>query len=388
MKTNSIIKSLIVLLFVLVKQATFAQNETGFKWWDPAKNKTNTIEGQAWPKEVLAPYDRFPARAEKMVNAEVWKLSKQSAGLVLRFKTDASSIHIRYQADGALAMPHMPATGVSGIDLYGVDNAGNYLWCAGKYAFKDTIEYKFTNLKPEKRDAKNSIEYRLYLPLYNSVKWLEIGVPDSNFITPIAARKDKPVVVYGTSIVQGACASRPGMAWTSILSRRLNLPVINLGFSGTGRLEKEVLDLINEVDASVYILDCLPNLTGGKNTFPQIEIYNRLVNAVKQIRAKHPLTPIVLTDHFGYADALINPVKHAEYIKVNQTNHQAFAGLQAQRIKNLSLLPMENLKQDMDSMVDGIHPTDLGMMRYAEAYQQLLSKILKKKYVKNSIIIN
>ncbi|RYE18577.1 MAG: acetylhydrolase, partial [Sphingobacteriaceae bacterium] len=330
MKTNSIIKvSFLLLLLVLVNQTTFAQNIPAFRWWNPTKSEVNAIEGQVWSKEVAAPYDRFPSRAEKTINPEVWKLSKQSAGLVIRFKTNASTIIIRYQVDGALAMPHMPATGVSGIDLYGVDNIGNYLWCAGKYAFKDTIEYKFTNLnlQPEKKDAKNSIEYRLYMPLYNSVKWLEIGIPDSNFISPIASRKDKPIVVYGTSIVQGACASRPGMAWTSILSRKINLPVINLGFSGTGRLEKEVLDLVNEVDASAYILDCLPNLTGGKNTFTQSEVYNRLINAVKQIRTKHLQTPIILTDHFGYTDAMINPLKRAEFIAINQTNHRAFKDL-------------------------------------------------------------
>ena len=380
MNLNSHIKPVILLLLVLMNHSAFAQKQTIFKWWNPAKSNVYTIEGQAWPKEVAAPYDRLPARAEKTISPEVWKLSKQSAGLVVRFKTNASSITVRYQVDGALALPHMPATGVSGVDLYGVDDSGNYLWCAGKYTFKDTIEYKFTDLEPQKKDAKNSIGYRLYLPLYNSVKWLEIGVPDSNLIEAVAPGKVKPVVVYGTSIAQGACASRPGMCWTSILSRKLALPLINLGFSGTGRLEKEVLNLVNEVDASVYVLDCLPNLIGGKNMFTQSEIYDRLVNAVKQIRVKHPNTPIILTDHFGYTDGLINPVKRAAYLAVNQTNHRAFKDLQTLGIKNLNLLPMENLQQDMDTSVDGIHPTDLGMMRYAEAYQQLLSKILPKKH--------
>ncbi|RYY26595.1 MAG: acetylhydrolase, partial [Sphingobacteriaceae bacterium] len=319
--------SVFMMLLIMVGCTASAQNKPAFRWYNPAKNEVNVIEGQAWPMEVAEPFDRFPARAEKTINPEIWKLSKQSAGLVIRFKTNASAITIRYQVDGALSMPHMPATGVSGIDLYGVDNSGRYLWCAGKYAFKDTINYQFINLQPEKTGAKNSIEYRLYLPLYNSVKWLEIGVPDIDFISLLAARKDKPVIVYGTSIAQGACASRPGMCWTSILSRKINLPVINLGFSGTGRLEKEVLDLVNEVDASAYILDCLPNLTGGKNTFTQSEIYNRLIDAVKQIRIKHPQTPIILTDHFGYTDAMINPLKRAEFIAINQTNHRAFKDL-------------------------------------------------------------
>ena len=48
------------------------------------------------------------------------------------------------------------------------------------------------------------------------------------------------------------------MTWGMILQRSLGYPLINLGFSGNGRLEKEVLDFICEIDARLYILDCLP----------------------------------------------------------------------------------------------------------------------------------
>lgn len=367
----------IILVLYLLNSKAIAQT-TDFSWWNPANNSFTTIEGQGWPNELKETYHRLPARAESTVNPEVWKLSQQSAGLIIRFKTNAEEITIRYQLNGAFAMPHMPATGVSGIDLYGIDAGGNYLWCAGKYAFKDTIEYKFINLKPKKTDVKTGIEYRLYLPLYNSLKWLEIGTPKSSSFTPIPIRKEKPVVVYGTSIAQGACASRPGTAWTAILSRKLNMPVINLGFSGTGRLEKEVINLINEIDARAFVLDCLPNLVGGKNTFSETEIFNRLVDAITRIRVQHPKTPVILTDHFGYTDAAINPVKRADYLMANHANHRAFAASKAQGVQYISLLPMANLKQDMDTMVDGTHPTDLGMLRYATAYQQLLNKVLQK----------
>jgi hypothetical protein len=89
---------------------------------------------------------------------------------------------------------------------------------------------------------------------------MKIGVPEDKNFSPLPLNKKKPIVVYGTSIAQGACASRPGMAWTAILGRRMNIPLINLGFSGNGKLEKEMLDLIAEIDAEVYILDCLQNM--------------------------------------------------------------------------------------------------------------------------------
>jgi lysophospholipase L1-like esterase len=143
-------------------------------------------------------------------------------------------------------------------------------------------------------------------------------------------------------------------------------------------MEPEVVKVVNEIDARVFVLDCLPNLVGGKADFSASEIYNRLTNAVKQIRKLHPVTPIILTDHFGYTDAAINTVKRDRYKMVNGVNHQAFADLKAGGVKNLSLIPIEALKQDMDTMVDGIHPTDLGMMRYAVAYWRMVTKILAK----------
>lgn len=367
----------LLLTIITLFQVVFATAQTmaSFNWWNPATNKFAVINGQGWTSEVENTYDRFPQRAKQSVNTEVWKLSKQSAGLQVRFKTNAKQITVRYQVTEPLAMPHMPATGVSGIDLYGTDSRGNALWCAGKYSFKDTIEYKFTDLTPPNADATTGIEYCLYLPLYNAVKWLEIGTPNGSAFIPQAADSVKPIVVYGTSIAQGACASRPGMAWTAILSRKLKQPLINLGFSGAGKLEPEVVQLVNEIDARVFVLDCLPNLVGGKSDFSAREIYDRIISAVKQIRKVHPATPIILTDHFGYTDASINTIKRDRYKMANRVNHQAFTDLKMGGVKHLSLLPMEALKQDMDTMVDGIHPTDLGMMRYAEAYRFIITKI-------------
>ncbi|MEO6917252.1 MAG: SGNH/GDSL hydrolase family protein [Chitinophagaceae bacterium] len=364
-------RMLLMLGFCLLAQRSMAQTDTLIRWWNPMKGSFSAIEGQAWPTEVGQPFSRLPERAKKTVTEAVWNLSKNSTGLIVRFKTNAAQITIRYVVEAPIAFPHMPATGVSGIDLYGVKNDGSYLWCAGKYSFKDTIQFRFTDLKPLEHDTISGIEYRLHLPLYNTVKWLEIGVPKEKTFVPLKVREKKPIVVYGTSIAQGACASRPGMAWTAILSRKTNTPLINLGFSGTGRLDESVISLINELDAGVFILDCLPNLTG----FKEDDIYNRITSAVKNIRTSHPKTPIVLTDHFGYTDAPINPVKRAAYLKINTINHKAFADLKSQGIRHISILSKKELGQDMDTMVDGTHPTDLGMLRYANAYYKHLNEI-------------
>ena len=139
-------KFFVVAVACFVKTVTcFSQSTKDYKWWNPADNSFPVIEGQAWPYEVKEKYDRFPARAEKVLNPNVWNISHSSAGLYIKFKTDASDIVVRYavQNKGSLAMPHMPATGVSGIDLYAIDHNGKWVWAQGSFSFSDTIEYRF-----------------------------------------------------------------------------------------------------------------------------------------------------------------------------------------------------------------------------------------------------
>lgn len=353
---------------------SYAQT-TRFTWWNPASSKVPVIEGQAWPEEMKNRYDRLPARAEKLVRDQVWNLSMQSAGLMIRFRANSGEIKIRYQAGGKLALPHMPSTGVSGVDLYAVSNDGEWRWCAAKYAFGDTITYNFKNLEPVDQNHKLGREYRLFLPLYNNVKWLEIGVPEESRFEALPVRPDKPVVVYGTSIAQGACASRPGMAWTSILSRKLDHPLINLGFSGNGRLEKEVVDMVTEIDAKIFVLDCLPNLISSVG-ISMDEVKNRILSAVRDIRRKHDHTPILLAEHDGYTDEGINPVSRKNYQEVNAVMQDAYTQLKSEGVKEIFLIPKEDFQQDIETTVDGTHPTDLGMMRYAEAYEKHIRDIL------------
>jgi lysophospholipase L1-like esterase len=373
------IKFLVFLgLIVSLSQSVIAQTEK-FNWWNPQTAAFPVIEGQAWPKEVKNPYDRLPARAEKQVRDQVWGLSNQSAGLMIRFRANSSQIKIRYTVGGKPGLPHMPATGVSGVDLYSIASDGETRWCAGKYAFGDTITYDFKGLEPNDRYHKKGREYRLFLPLYNNVKWLEIGTPDGTEFTALPVRPDKPIVIYGTSIAQGGCASRPGMAWTSILGRKMDRPLINLGFSGNGRLEKEVVDIIAEIDAKIFVLDCLPNLIiqPDSKLEPTAEIIkSRIISSVKTLRSKHPETPIALAAHAGYTDGEINPQRKGFYEVANEIQGEAYRQLKAEGVNFLYLIPIEAYKLDIEGTVDGTHPNDIGMMAYAEGYEKYIRNIL------------
>ena len=372
---NIFLTFLALLFFTSVR----SQDRSIIAWFNPANQEFNVIDNQGWPEDNLSFYDRLPEKAKGTVREAVWNLSRHSAGLKIRFRSNADRIIVRYQVDGSREMPHMPATGVSGVDLYAKNSDGEWLWNRGRYSFGDTVRYDFSGINPKDAYHDYGREYQLYLPLYNSVQWLEIGVSGDSNVEFLPARPEKPIVMYGTSIAHGACASRPGMAWTSILDRKMDQPLINLAFSGNGRLEEQVIDLIAEIDAKIYILDCLPNLTPNENRTLE-DVYELIISSVNQLRSKRPETPIVLVEHAGYSDASLNLHRQEIVISLNSTMKKAFADLKAAGIKNIFTLTKEELGLGYEDFVDGTHPNDLGMMEYANGYEIALREILNEPH--------
>lgn len=311
-------------------------------------------------------FDRLPARARGIVRSAVWSLSRHSAGMLVRFRTDATEISADYAVTSkSLAMAHMPATGVSGLDLYATDDAGQWRWVSVVRPSAQQMQVKLaTGLKPGLRD------YAVYLPLYNGTEYLKIGVPAGTTFEPIAPRQDPPIVFYGTSITHGACASRPGMPHPAILGRRLNRPVINLGFSGNGKLEKEVGQFLVELNPAVYVLDCLPNMTAA-------EVKARTEPMVQQLRAAHPRVPIVLVEDRTYADSWIRPSRQVRNDSSRAEFQAAYERMQQAGVNNLYYVPGESLLgEDRDDTTDGSHPSDLGFWRQANAIEPSLRKAL------------
>lgn len=343
------------------------------KWADPLAQPSPVVRGRAWDAELAGGYRRLPARAQALVREPLWDLSLQSAGLSVAFRSNAPEIRVRYvPGSKSLAMPHMPATGVSGLDLYATDADGRRRWCEGKYAFGDTVTYVWRNLSYATSPALG-YEYHLSLPLYNSVEWMEVGVPDGALFRFLPASAEKPLVVYGTSIAQGACASRPGMAWASILGRETEHPVVNLGFSGNGRLEPEMFSLLAEIDARLYIVDCLPNMTGDRVPL----VRDRVVAGVRKLRERSQ-APVLLVEHSGYAGAEASDAAERTYRPANAELRRALGDLRAEGVEGLYLLTKEEIGLTMDAMVEGVHPSDLGMRLYADAYLRKVREILRE----------
>ena len=329
------------------------------------------LEGQGWT-DVAAPFDRLPARAQGVVREPVWGLSRHSAGLCVRFETDADAVSARWTVTSAnLAMPHMPPTGVSGLDLYVKAEGGTWRWLAnGRPAGQTTTAALVGGLPAQCR------EYLLYLPLYNGVSSVEIGIPKGATLykaDPRPGERAKPVVFYGTSITQGGCASRPGMCHTAILGRRLHRPVINLGFSGNGTMDAEVGALLGEIDAAAFVIDCLPNMGAQA-------VAERAENLVRTIRKTRPTTPILLVEDRTQSNAFLLEAKARGSAASRAALRAAYDALVAAGDGNLAYLPGDALlAEDGEGTVDGSHPTDLGFVQHADAFEPALRPLLERR---------
>lgn len=343
----------------------FAVVEPGadIQWYDALQLG---LEGQGWA-ENGRPYDRLPARAEGVVPSAVWSLSHHSAGLAVRFLSDSPEISARWSVlSENLAMPHMPATGVSGLDLYAKDG-DRWRWLAqGRPSQQKDNLAKLVGNAPA-----GMHEYMIYLPLYNGTDKLEIGVKVGATLAKAPARTDaRPIVFYGTSITHGGCASRPGMSYPAIVGQRLDRAHINLGFSGNGKMEPEMATLIAELDASVFVLDCLPNMT------PEL-VAERVAPTVKTLRAAHPDTPIVLVENIIYQSSWFYEADGGHVAK-NVELKKAYESLLADGVQGLTYVPCDNLLgSDGLGTVDGTHPTDLGFFRQADVLAPVIKALLK-----------
>lgn len=152
----------------------------------------------------------------------------------------------------------------------------------------------------------------------------------------------------------------------------LRFPQINLGFSGNGRMEPELADLLAELDPSIYVLDCLPNLDAA-------EVRERIEPFVRKLRAARPRTPIVLVEDRSYADAFLVASKRERNDTSRLALKTAFENLKQSGVKDLHYLKgADLLGDDGEGTVDSSHPTDLGFMRQADAFARVLGPLLTR----------
>lgn len=331
------------------------------RWYDP-KEKPFRISGFAWfDKEKR--YLRLPAQSDYDIPARVDELATNTSGGQISFRTNASKFELKVKLTDAASLGHMAASGQCGFDVY-VGEPGQQMYYATVFpslldqSYEKTIWNFYSSSQQSTEELR---EVTLNFPLYQGIEEVLIGTnPDAIIEQPTPYFSDKRVILYGTSITQGACASRPGMSYTNILSRRFNLEFINLGFSGSGKGEHGVALNIREIERpACFVLDYEANVSYK-------EYQDKLIPFIETYREYHPHVPIIIISRIPFVqDKAIG--EYEDYQNRREYSKLTVEKLKQQGDKNISFIDGSTLLGELwhECTVDGLHPNDLGFMEMA-----------------------
>lgn len=370
-------KAIITFLGVIMSAlATFAADEPE-QSWQYINAQDLRIINKGWDN-TLRPYTRIPAYLKDSVRPELWERSQCSSGIGVRFATNSKRIGVKYELLWDTHLIHMADTGLKGTDLYIFegdstwrhvntnrpyvqknDNGNKTKWVESTYV---------SNLDGEMHD------YIIYFPLYDGVNELFVKIDSGTIITPgrdTLIDPSKKIIAYGTSILQGGCASRTGMAATNIIGRELNCEVVNIGISGEGKMDNCMARAMAQIeDADLFLIDPVPNCTEmmcDTLTYDFINILRQARPDIPILMLEGPLYPYYRYDNF-FNKYL--PAKNAAF----RRNYDL---LKAENPDNLYYVTAEGLDGvEDDGTVDGIHLTDLGFRHYANKMIPILRPLI------------
>lgn len=356
-------KTHLLLLSLCAISATYAQDSA--RYMDAA---SLMLIGKGLPTNK--PYVRLDTVQTSRMTDAVKRLSGNGAGVAVLFETNSRFIKVKWSVKNVAYHSNMTPIVHSGLDLYAMRD-GKWVW-AGVGRPVNKIEAEavvVNNMDPSVK------QFMLYAPTYNELTSLEIGVaPEASMGLPSKPGIDttKRIVMYGSSIMQGASASRPGMAYPAIIARRTGWDVVNLGFSGAGKMEFPVAEAIATMKASAFVLDCLPN--------PSLdEIKERAYPFIKHLLTKRPEVPVLLVESAIYESGNFDQRIADVVRKKNALLTEVYAKLKQEGFKQLYYLSAKGLiGDDHEGATDGVHLNDIGFLRQAEKVMPAVQAMMKK----------
>lgn len=342
-------------------------DKDGIIWHDPHQQPFR-LKGFKWIGQEQV-YRRLPLKPQRPIRQAVSDLADNTSGGQIHFQTDSPIIRIRAKLSSASFMYHMPSTGQSSFDLYSGE--------PGKLTYLSTARLKPQDIEFTAdlfNDSQKMRNFVINFPLYNGVESVEIGIAANTVLSPPLGRQDQgSIVVYGTSITQGCCAARPGLSYTNILSRRLNLEFVNLGFSGNGWGEPELAHLINDIDdKKLIILDYEANAYQAitKTLGPFIDI----------LRKNDPNVNILIISKILFSEDIHQPHIMADFNVRSTFQRDLVATRKQAGDDHIFFLDGKTLLGEYadEATVDGVHLTSYGFMMMANTIQPVIEKILKR----------
>lgn len=286
-------------------------------------------------------------------------------GMAIRFRTNSPTIAARWETDGGTKSNNCTPTAENGLDLY-IKRNGKWIFAnVGRPKFNGT-EHKYTLVADMDTTTK---ECMLYLPLCAVLKNLEIGVENGAVIEASENKPEAKIVFVGSSYTHGIGASRAGLTFPAILSRRMNIDTPNLGASGQCKIEQFFAHVICDTQADAFVIDPFSNPTAEM-------IGERLIPFIETIRKCHPETPLIfLQTQIRESTNFSRKVRESEFGKRKAACEQILKAMQ--QFPNIYFInPGMSIGANHEASCDGIHPSDLGIMHIVETLQPELEAIL------------
>lgn len=303
-------------------------------------------------------YRRLPEKVAASVSEGVHALHANTAGGRVRFQTDSPYVAIVAKMENIEKAPHFPLTGSAGFDLYSrEEQKESYV---GTFVPPFNVESGYESIL--EFEAGKQRELTIDFPLYSDVRELYIGLDAEAIVTEASPyRNKKPIVYYGSSITQGACASRPGNTYQGFLSRRFHWDYLNLGFSGNARAEEAMAEYIKTLDMSAFVYDYDHNAPSPAYLRAT---HNRMFQAIR--RAK-PDIPIIMMARPKY---FLTQEEQERLSVIEETFQKA----RVNGDRNVFLLTGKMLMQECkaEGTVDNCHPNDFGFASMAQALGTLM----------------
>lgn len=321
--------------------------------------------------ETHTPFTRIPEALRDSVRPCLWDRGLCSSGYAFRFATNSKRIGIEYNLLWNAHLPHMAYTGIKGTDLYILRPDGVWEFVNCNRPTRDSIQ---TKTFVENLDGQMH-EYMLYLPLYDGINWMRVGIDSTAVITAPTVNSPalrKKIVFYGTSVLQGGCATRPGMVGTSIIQRDLNVECVNLGFSGEGKMDFCMARAMATIpDVVAYVLDPIPNCT-------EMMCDTLTYDFVKILRTLRPDVPIFMVEGMEYSYEKYDSFFRNYLPRKNAAFFRNYERLKKENPRNLFYIDRYNQwGPDNEGTVDGIHLTDIGFYFYAKKLEPYLIPYLQ-----------
>jgi hypothetical protein len=372
---------LFIIFLVCSITTAYADALPGFRYEDA----TNfLIINKGWDN-TTEPYTRLPQQYMDSCRDEQKWLYNHSSGIAVRFATNSKRIAAQYNLKNNFHMQHMAMTGIKGTDLYYLNEQ------RGVWEHVNTARPQEKNFKADSIQSKLYVEnldgemheYMIYLPLYDGINWLQIGVDSTAELT--MPRVENPrrmgkIVLYGTSIQQGDCASRVGMVPSAMIQREYNLECVNISTSGNARMDLYIAQAMASIeDAICFVVDPVPNCT--KDRLDTITY-----DFIKILRTLRPEVPIIMVEGIMYPYTRHNSF-FADYLpQKNASFRRAYEQHKAENPKGLYYMTHDGqVGPEMEGTVDGVHLTDYGFRAYADILEVVIKKALDKTGVKYNL---